>query len=75
MWACIWLLFSSNLNLYLPRSRGEDIFSSESFLQLSFFTPFHPTRPVRLAALSAEMEILGEPSGPVLFILTEQALI
>lgn len=66
----ILLLFSFNLNLYLP-SIVERIFLLSHFYSCNFF-PFHQIEPVRLAALSTEMKILVGPIGPC-FVYSNRA--
>lgn len=63
IWAWILLLFSSNLNLYLP-SILERTFFYLAIFTVVIFSPFHQIELVRLAALSTEMKILVEPIGP-----------
>lgn len=74
IWAWILLLFSSNLNLYLP-STVERTFFYLVIFTVVIFTRFHQLEPVRLAALSAEMKILVGPNGPSFVYSKEQALI
>lgn len=65
IWAWILLLFSSNLNLYLPRIAERTFFSFNLVIfTVVIFTLFHQIEPVRLVALSTEMKILVEPDGP-----------
>lgn len=63
IWAWILLLFSSNLNLYLPIMVERTFFYLVIFTVV-IFTRFHQLEPARLAALSTEMKILVGPNGP-----------
>lgn len=62
IWACMLFLFSANPSLYLP-IRVERRFFYLVIFTVGIFYRFHQTELVRLAALSAEMKILGELSG------------
>lgn len=66
IWAWILLLFSSNLNLYLPSIVGRTFFFFFYLVIFTvvIFTLFHQIELVRLVALSTEMKILVEPKGP-----------
>ena len=71
IWAWILLLFSFNLNLYLP-SIVERTFFYLPIFTVVIFSPFHQIEPVRLAALSTEMKILVGPIGPC-FVYSNRA--
>lgn len=65
IWASLSLLFSSNLNLYLPITVERTFFFFfllSHFYSCNFYR-FHQIKLVRLAALSTEMELTGGPSG------------